>query len=537
MPGTFARGTLGRQLLLRVLLIVAAIAVLLSSASLLTISRQLNTITDSQLTSIGDRLRGSGPQGPYASSLLRGGQQVGTLYAVFESGTRTPLGSGMLTTPNGPAVQQVELQTMVLNPLGDVSPSDGPSTIRLPGLGRYRVIAYAVEINAGQQDGVLVIGIPLADNDQILTKTLFVAGIGTALALIGAAVAVQAVVRRSLLPLNRVAATAQQVSQLPLDRGEVALALRVAPSDADPVSEVGRVGQAFNHMLDNVAGALAARQTSETKLKQFIADASHELRNPLASIRGYAELTRRERDQVPHDTAYALGRVEAEAERMSALVEDLLLLARLDSGPAIDLAPVDVTELLVNAVSDARAAGPDHHWSIDLGPFGAGTPGQEQPPATVLGDRNRLHQAVVNLLANARTHTPPGTWVHAGLRLETDAGVGSQVVGSQVVGSQVVGSKVAGSKVAGRQAGGSQVVIAITDNGPGIPADIQDRVFERFTRGDDSRARAGDRTGGSTGLGLAIVAAVAEAHHGEVRVRSVPGDTRFELRLPLADPS
>jgi two-component system OmpR family sensor kinase len=247
-------------------------------------------------------------------------------------------------------------------------------------------------------------------------------------------------------------------------------------------------------MLENVDGALAARQASERKLKQFIADASHELRNPLASIRGYAELTRRQRDQLPADTAYALGRVESEAERMSSLVEDLLLLARLDSGPAIEVAAVDVAELLINAVSDARAAGPDHQWSLQLESLDH----PDQPPATVVGDRNRLHQAVVNLLANARTHTPPGTSVHAGLVID-----------------------------------GNDVVISVADNGPGIPADIKDRVFERFTRGDDSRARTGEGAGGSTGLGLAIVAAVAEAHHGTVRVASIPGHTRFELRLPV----
>ena len=153
------------------------------------------------------------------------------------------------------------------------------------------------------------------------------------LAVGGAVVAARAVVARSLRPLNRVAATAQQVSQLELDRGEVALAVRVPPEDADPASEVGRVGQAFNHMLNNVDDALAARQASETKVRQFVADASHELRNPLAAIRGYAELTRRSREQLPSDAAYAMSRVESEADRMSHLVEDLLLLARLDSGP------------------------------------------------------------------------------------------------------------------------------------------------------------------------------------------------------------
>ncbi|GAB3916314.1 two-component sensor histidine kinase [Microlunatus endophyticus] len=502
-PGTFARGTLGRQLLARVLVIVAAIAVLLSVTSTVAANYVLVNNVDRQLTSVVGRLQ-AGPHAPSADDLLQPGQPFGTLYAVVLDGDQSNPSSGLLTSTGSTRARQLTLSDPVISRLGEVPVDESPHTVRLPGLGRYRVIANRVQIVNTGQTGTLMVGVPLTDADRVLTWTIGVAGIVTVLALVGAGMAVQAVVRRSLRPLNRVATTAQQVSQLQLDRGEVALALRVSAADADPVSEVGRVGQAFNHMLDNVAGALVVRQTSETKLKQFIADASHELRNPLASIRGYAELTRRERDQVPANTAYALGRVEAEAERMSSLVEDLLLLARLDSGPAIDLAPVDVTELLVNAVSDARAAGPDHHWTLDLGPLGQGPfdlspAGVGQSPATVLGDRNRLHQAVVNLLANARTHTPPGTSVTAGLRIQD-----------------------------------GHVVIAISDNGPGIPADIQERVFERFTRGDDSRARSGDRTGGSTGLGLAIVAAVVEAHQGTVDVRSIPGDTRFELRLPLA---
>lgn len=492
--GTFARGTLGRQLLVRVLLIVAAIAVLLSGASTLAVSRQLINNADRQLSAIVDRLRAPGAGFQTADALLRGGQPIGTLYAAYVAGSGAEADSGRLASTNGPQVIKAALPDSVLAELSGVSPDDGPTTIRLTGLGRYRVAAYPAVFNDNQQ-GTLVVGIPLSDTDRVLSRTVLVAITVSLLALIGAGVAVQEVVRRSLRPLNRVAATAQQVSQLRLDRGDVTLALRVPESDADPVSEVGRVGQAFNHMLDNVDRALAARQASETKLKQFIADASHELRNPLASIRGYAELTRRERDRLPIDTAYALGRVESEAERMSSLVEDLLLLARLDSGPAIDVGPVDVTELLINAISDARAAGPDHHWSLELGSLDQGN----HPPAVVIGDRNRLHQAVVNLLANARTHTPAGTAVRAGLRVE-----------------------------------GSEVVISVNDNGPGIPAEVQGRVFERFTRGDDSRTRTGDGGRSSTGLGLAIVAAVAEAHHGMVRVWSVPGDTRFELRLPLA---
>jgi two-component system OmpR family sensor kinase len=315
----------------------------------------------------------------------------------------------------------------------------------------------------------------------------------TGLAIAGAVVASRTVVRRSLRPLNRVAATAQQVSQLPLDRGEVALAVRVPPEDADPTSEVGRVGQAFNHMLNNVEDALAARQASETKVRQFVADASHELRNPLAAIRGYAELTRRERDSMSANAAFAMSRVESEAERMSHLVEDLLLLARLDSGPSLEVAPVDLTEVVINALSDARAAGPDHVWQLDLPP----------EPVVALGDRYRLHQVVANLLANARTHTPPGTQVRAAVAVT-----------------------------------GPNALVTVTDTGPGIPDDIQARVFERFTRAEVSRVRTpGAESGRSTGLGLAIVAAVVEAHHGSVAVRSRPGLTEFVVSLPLAVPA
>ena len=253
------------------------------------------------------------------------------------------------------------------------------------------------------------------------------------------------------------------------------------------------MGLAINHMLNNVEGALAARQASETKVRQFVADASHELRNPLAAIRGYAELTRRSGEAIPPDTTYALGRVESEAARMSTLVEDLLLLARLDAGPALDIQPTDLSELIINALNDARVAGPDHSWSLAL----------PDEPVMVMGDAHRLHQVVANLLANARTHTPPGTRVEAAL-----------------------------SSLDG------QTIITVTDNGPGVPAELQSQIFERFTRADTSRVRASTAPqGGSTGLGLAIVSAVVEAHHGRVAVESHAGFSRFTVTLPTTGPT
>ena len=366
-------------------------------------------------------------------------------------------------------------------------PRDGDAvSVRLVGdLGRYRLVAVP------RPYGAVVVGLPLTDVDAFLVELIGLEALLALLAVAGAVVAARVVVIRSLRPLNRVAATAQQVSQLKLDRGEVALAVRVPAADADPTSEVGRVGQAFNHMLNNVEEALAARQASETRVRQFVADASHELRNPLAAIRGYAELTRRGRDQLPADAAYAMARVESEADRMSHLVEDLLLLARLDSGPDLDIQPTDLSEVVVNAVSDARVAGPDHRWRLNV----------PEHPVTALGDPHRLHQVVANLLANARTHTPPGTEVETSIAAQDGA-----------------------------------AVLTVVDTGPGIPEDLQRRVFERFTRADVSRVRTtAGSDGGSTGLGLAIVAAVVEAHQGTVSVHSVPGRTEFTVRLPLAE--
>ena len=332
-------------------------------------------------------------------------------------------------------------------------------------------------------------GLPLAQVDAALANLIAVEIVLSILAVGAAAVIGRSLVERSLRPLNRVAATAQQVSQLPLDRGEVALAVRVPPADTHPDSEVGRVGLALNHMLNNVEEALAARQASETKVRQFVADASHELRNPLAAIRGYAELTQRSGEAIPPDAAYAMSRVESEADRMSRLVEDLLLLARLDAGPALDIRPTDLNALLIDAVSDGRAAGPDHSWSLSL----------PDEVVTVPADQFRLHQVVANLLANARTHTPAGTRVEAALT-----------------------------------AVGDRALITVSDNGPGIAPEIVDRVFERFTRADTSRVRAtGAPRGASTGLGLAIVSAVVEAHHGTVTVQSRPGETSFVVSLPL----
>ncbi|MFD8887749.1 HAMP domain-containing sensor histidine kinase [Streptomyces erythrochromogenes] len=349
----------------------------------------------------------------------------------------------------------------------------------VPGLGSYRVLA--------SPDRAVVLAYPLSEVDSTVRTLVGVEACVTLAGLIAASLAGQALVGVALRPLRRVAATATRVSELPLHKGEPALHERVPDAEANPRTEVGQVGAAINRMLGHVSSALTARQQSEMRVRQFVADASHELRTPLASIRGYAELTRRGREEPGPDTRHALGRIESEATRMTGLVEDLLLLARLDAGRPLSTADTetDLAPLVIDAVSDARAAGPDHHWRLNL----------PEEPASVRADAARIQQVLVNLLANARTHTPPGTTVTAHVSRETSA-----------------------------------VRLRIEDDGPGIAPELLPRVFERFARGDASRSRAA----GSTGLGLAIVQAVVTAHGGSVGVQSEPGQTRFEVVLPIA---
>jgi two-component system OmpR family sensor kinase len=363
--------------------------------------------------------------------------------------------------------------------LADV-PADGAArTVDLGSLGDYRVVATA----AGG-GGTIVTGLPLASAEAALARLVAVEVVAGLLGLLAAGAVGAVVVGRTLRPLHRVAATAGRVAELPLSSGEVRLAERVPAAHTDPRTEVGRVGAALNRLLDSVESGIAARQASETRLRRFVADASHELRTPVTSIRGYTELVRR-RGGLPEDADASLRRVEAEAVRMSGLVDDLLLLARLDAGRELAVGTVDLTGLVMDAVSDAHAAGPAHRWRVDL------------PTAAVLapGDAARLHQVLANLLANVRAHTPPGTTATTRLRAEDGT-----------------------------------AVLEVADDGPGIPADLQPGVFERFARGDSSRSRAS----GSTGLGLAIVAAVVEGHGGTVGVDSRPGRTVLTVRLPGA---
>jgi two-component system OmpR family sensor kinase len=353
---------------------------------------------------------------------------------------------------------------------------------------------------------VLITGLPLSPVSETV-RELATAEIALfAGAVVVAAIGGTAWVRLALRPLERVATTAERVSTLSLASGEVALDVRVPDADRD--DEVGRVGASLNRMLGHVEDALGRRQSVERRLRDFAADAGHELRTPLAAVRGHAELVLRRGGELPHDARHALTRIESESRRMGTIVDDLLLLARLDAGRPLERREVDLTLLVLNAVDDAQAAdrtatsGEEdaptaHAWRLDL----------PTDPVTVPGDPHRLAQAVANYVTNARVHTPAGTLITVGITEYP-----------------------------------SRVRLTVQDSGPGLAPELAERAFDRFTRGDPARSRASGSTGlgstslGSTGLGLAITRAIAEAHGGRVGVRSVPGRTVFELVLPVYPP-
>ncbi len=407
------------------------------------------------------------------------GQAVGTLTYSVAGGTTA---SGYID-PTGEYAPLTAQQNAVL---ASVPTNDEPRTVALGELGAYRVVAVI-----GPAGGTLVTGVSMAET--VTTTQRYLAGEGL-IVVLGIAIAAGAgagLVRREMRPLERVAATATRVSEQSLDRGAVTLE-RVPSADTGTTTEVGQVGAALNRLLGHVEAALAARHESETQVRQFVADASHELRTPLASIRGYAELVRRLPEDLPPAALRALERVESESQRMTSLVEDLLLLARLDAGRAIEDTEVDLAGLAVDAVSDAYAAGPDHLWQLDLA---AGGEGEDLPSCLVRGDTHRLHQVLANLLANARVHTPAGTTVVVSVRTD-----------------------------------GQTVTLRVQDDGPGIAADLRPRLFQRFTRGDSARSPGT----GSTGLGMAIAHAVVSAHAGTIALDETERGTAFTVRLPAA---
>ncbi|WP_281860077.1 sensor histidine kinase [Salana multivorans] len=567
LPGRRPPRRLRTQLTAVVVLTALALALALGLVSTLALRSSLLERIDAQLVAASDRGRdvlpsggtpvplptpdaagpaGDGPAGddPAAGDPAAGDQGDGPTPNGFP-GTGIPPGLAVRGQAAGTVVVEVRGGEVVdagyLDETGAVveltaaqadallAATAQPGWVDVPGLGRYRAVAAERPTrpaggadDAGSTGDVAVTALPWSDAAATLERYVVVEVIVGSLAVVLAALAATAVVRRSLRPLDRVAATAQRVSELPLDRGAAEIAERVPARDTDERTEIGMVGAAVNRMLGHVESSLAARHASELKVRAFVADASHELRTPLASIRGYSELVlRRDRSGRGTDagavhlddaTRHAVERIASEGGRMQGLVEDLLLLARLDAGRELELAPVDLVAVVAEVVSDAHAAGPRHLWQLDLpgdGDAGDDADADDVDRDTdpdigdlplVLADEARLRQVLVNLTANARVHTPPGTRVRVGVAADPAT---------------------------------REVLVSVRDDGPGIPPELADTLFDRFTRGETSRTRDADSPS-STGLGLAIAEAIVEAHGGSITVRSVPGDTCVEVRLPAA---
>jgi two-component system, OmpR family, sensor kinase len=337
---------------------------------------------------------------------------------------------------------------------------------------RYRV--YATPDRGG---GMTIAAVPLSEVDHTLNRLLLVMGLVIAgvLAILGAVAWM--VVRIGLLPLDRMGHTAGAIAGGDLSH-------RVEATD--PRTEVGRLGISLNAMLDRLEEAFAERSASEERLRRFLADASHELRTPLASIRGYAELFRIGAARQPEETEKAMRRIEEEAQRMGVLVEDLLMLARLDEVQDAEREQVDLGALASDAVDDARATAPDRDIDLTV---------SEQAPV-VSGEPDRLRQVLANLLRNALVHTPAGTPIEV---------------------------------TVDRTPEGAQ--LEVRDHGPGLPTDRPEQLFERFWRAEGGRVRGR----GGAGLGLAIVAAIVDAHGGQVSAGNAPdGGAIFAVALPAA---
>ena len=470
-PSTWS---LRRRLLVVVAVLFAALTAAVAIASVMTMRVVLETRVDEQLHDLSNRTTIAVERALQTGTtqlIDPGGISPGSLIAVQEGDQLRP---SFVVNRLGQQFGLTQVDERVVLSVA----SGSAQNVSLPGLGSYRI--FATEVG----DVRAIVGLSLSDTNQTLAALAFVIAVSAVAAVTIVLLLGDWIIRRALRPLTAVIRTTERISQLPLASGDAQLTNRVRIEE--PASEVGRVQESMNRMLSHIEEAFEARALSERRVRQFVADASHELRTPLAAVRGYAEITRKHDLDLREDSRASLERIEAAAHRMQALVDDLLLLARLDEGRELLRGEVDLSLLVIEAVADAQAAGRSHPISLEL----------PEEPVVVGGDQLRLQQVVANLLANARVHTPDGTAIDVRLRAEE-----------------------------------SEAVIDIIDAGPGIPEALQRTAFERFARGDSSRSRAT----GSSGLGLAIVQALVDAHHGTITLESEPGRTAFTVRLPLWD--
>ncbi len=486
-----------------VALLVVVLTVGFAAAALVTVLVVRHVLVDrldSQLQAAGDRFAVSlerndhdadnGP-GRYADVE---GQPAGTL------GARLYRGKVTVAAIVGDHDTADEVPATARTRLARLTADTAPHSINLPGLGAYRII-----VTRGRDNDLQVTGLPASPVERTIDELVLIEiGVFAATLLI-VALASTGLVRLMLRPLARVADTASEVSALSLDSGGVSLPHRVSTDSHG--SEVDTLARAFNTMLEQVESALVTRADSEDQLRRFIADASHELRTPVAVVRSHAELAQRAGTAadgsgsiLPQEVVHSLERITVQAGRMGRLIEDLLLLARIDSGRPLAHGDVDVVRVALDAVDDVRATAVGHQWRLAL----------PQHSVWVDGDAHALAQAVANLLTNAATHTPPGTTVTVAVTVE-------HVV--DVVDGVGVGT---GAE--------SSVLVTVTDDGPGMSDQLAARAFDRFVRGEDARSLSR----GSSGLGLPIVAAIVTAHRGTLVLDSGPHGTTVGITLRAA---
>jgi two-component system OmpR family sensor kinase len=427
---------------------------------------------DDQLTSgHAEATRALGGPGPGPGGRQGSTFPVGTVVErVKPDGTVVALS---VTYPNGSSPSDARpvlprlLPTEGMDDL--VSPYTVPGT---NGVSQFRITDWPENFFGGDY---VVLAIPLTEVQTTLSQLLLLEALVTVVVVAGMAILAWVIIQIGLRPLQRMGAAAGEIAAGDYSR-------RVEPTT--PKTEIGRLGLALNAMLSQIEAAFAQRTASERRLRRFIADASHELRTPLTSIRGYSEMLRRGASESPADSDLARRRIEEESVRMSTLVDDMLLIARLDQGRPLEAKPVDLQVIARDAAADARAVAPQREITLDA-------------PNTVVvsGDDTRLRQVVGNLVRNALVHTPPASPV-------------------EIAVTTLNGS----------------AHLSVADHGTGLKAEDRDRVFEPFYRADASRSR----DSGGAGLGLSIVNAVVIAHGGQVLVRETSGGgATFDVELPL----
>ncbi len=477
--------SLQRKLLLILLTSLTAVSVLLGVLYNAGMRQTLMDQLNSQLRLTTERALNYSQGAPAVNSRLDApGQSAGTLTARFVD--KYVFNGGVLDERTG-ELQQLSQEDAI--PMVDLELSDTHGDGKFHPVRAHLTVGeyYLVAVKDSGSNGILIVGLPLHSTDMALRGmawlTLFIALILIA----GAGLAGSWLISRSLASLKRVASVAESVAAEDLDSGKVALTQRVPVEDAVPGTEVGNVGNALNAMISNVSTALTAREKSQAQMRQFVADASHELRTPLSSIRGYTELLSATEHFSP-DGQRSVDRVLQQSSRMGSLVENLLLLARLDEENSFKRSNLDLSTLTADITEDFKLTASDHQWEFE----------SLAEQTIVFADSTSLRRVITNLLANARKHTSAGNTVTVTVDQDDET---------------------------------DEAVLEVHDTGEGIAPEFLPRVFERFTRADTARSGSD----GTTGLGLPIAKSIVEAHGGSISVTSEPGNTVFEVRLPLAD--